>query len=61
MKHTQLPTLPVERATGLSETYIYDGNAHTAADTSALQMESDDTQSLLAKRHGTISEGSFTA
>ena len=61
MKHTQLPTLPVERATGLPETYTYNEDAHTSADTSALQVEPDDTQSLLAKRHGTISEGSVTA
>lgn len=54
MKHARLPTLPVERATGLVGTY--DDDVYTANAT-ALQVEPDDTQSLLARRQGTVSEG----
>ena len=61
MKHAQLPTLSVERATGLPDTSLYGDSRHTTADASALQLESDEAQSLLARRHGTISEGSTAA
>lgn len=58
MHQAQLPALPGERATGLSAAHDDDVYASSAA---ALQLESDDTQSLLARRQGTVSEGGYCA